>query len=402
MGTESCEKTILAFAPGVWGWPEFAGSPRYHLWELAGRGWTVLYVEPPQKFCIRPRFWKAPDRAFHVLTPAMVPPFGMRLAKTRLIGQTLRAIAGKRLWVEGLAACRRLKLRPRVLWLGAPWHGNLAEYAPKSWAKVAHVYDELPESPAFSSFQRSLLWHWERELLARCNVTFCSSDPQAKKRRAVARRVELLENAVRDDFVLSDEAKCPLAYQPLWEKIRAVKCPRLVYGGVVDHRLDTSMFRAAVEALTHAQLILLGHMDASCDADFADFARHHPRVHIFGTIPYGAFPFLYREADVLLIAHRRTAFTDAMYPEKLNEYLASGKPVVSIDLPEVCRLAHESSHPASIRLAHDSQTFISEITDALEDCDPTALQARKALASRHTWTAMGKRADLVLSRLIES
>jgi len=393
-------RTILAYAPGPWGWPDFGGSPRYHLWTLAGMGWPVLYVEPPLKWRWKRGLWSAPDRPFHVLSPARVPPFSARHAPVNALGEKWRVYTSARLAGEARAALATLGLAPTVYWFGAPWHGALAADAPDGLTRVNFVYDELVESPAMDAPHRSRLARWESELRDQCGLVVCSSLPQVERRRDLGHpRVELLENAVRDDF-LADSPATPRdpAFAEAVARIRAMPHPRVAYGGVADHRLDPAVFSEVLTMGEVGSLLFLGKRDPSLDGNLGGRCDQSGKAVFLGQIPYGWYPALYAECDALLIAHRRTPFTEAMYPEKLNEYLASGKPIVSVDLPEVRRVRAEAGWPEAIRVAGNPAEFAAALRTALRP-EPAELPAeRRRLAAKRTWSQMGERLAGLLDR----
>ncbi|CAN5471900.1 hypothetical protein BH09SUM1_BH09SUM1_32670 [soil metagenome] len=381
--------TIVAFAPGVWGWPHFAGSPRYHLWTLAGMGWRVLYVEPPVKLRVKPETWKAPDREFHVLKPALIPPFAMRFARG-VPGAAWRRLVSMKLAGAAMAEVRRLDFAPDIFWFGAPWHGDLPLFLPKAPLRVSHTYDELSESPTLSARQSEMLWRWEQTLHRECAIVLCSSLPQKQRREGLAAETVLLENAVRDDFL---EPPKPSDHATL-AKLRALPHPRYVYGGVADLRLDPRLFAELLNRIREGSLVFLGAKTGTLDSNFAAISLS-PRTHFLGAIPYDLFPALYAESDVLLIGHLRNAFTDAMYPEKLNEYLASGKPVVSIDLPEVARVA-STAPTGAIRVVATATEFANAAIAAAAEADSVLQEERRAIARQRTWSVMGALLDTTL------
>ncbi|MEQ8819764.1 MAG: glycosyltransferase [Sumerlaeia bacterium] len=389
---------ILAFAAGTWRWPEVYGSTRYHLWNLAGRGWPVVYVEPPVRFHALGSTWTAPDRPFQVVTPARVTPFGVRMVKSRGLGENLRGLAGRELAKRGLRAANSLKWKPQVYWFGAPWHMAILEHLPKDVVSVCHVYDELAVSPAFNELQKSLLWAWERELLRSCAVAFCSSQPQFDRREDISPRPFLLENCVPDYYLYEPSRPYPIDPQTknYLDRIKAIPGPRFVYGGVVDHRLDPDILRALIEYLPVGDLVFLGKKDPSFDAVFDREVAQNPRVHFLGDVPHHCYPALYREADVLLIPHKRNDFTNAMYPEKLNEYLASGRPIVSTNISEVARTVRESVYEGAIRTADSPMEFLSAVSVAMADKHALLEEKRVLMAREHTWSKGVDRIEIEL------
>lgn len=397
----SARGTILAFGPGTWRPGQVFGSPRYHLWTLAGLGWRVMYVDPPSALRRRTSIWKADDREFLACSPACPVPFGVRRAPRGKIGTLWRDAAASLLLAAGEEQCRRAGWTQTLLWFGAPWHVPLARWSKKRFAgvpSVFHVYDELSLSPALTAARQEMLWQWERELMAEVDLVLCSSQPQFANRWGLSRGGMLVENAI-DDALLPENLAPPTAETAaLVEKLRALPRPIIAYGGVADHRLDPDIFRRILESPGPASLAVLGKIDPNIDPALRRLLETHPNAHCFGAIPYLAYPHLYREADCLVIGHRITPFTAGMLPEKLGEYLASGTPVVSVPMQEVRRIAAESSHPDAIRIA-ESQDFAAACTAACADNDPAAREARIALARTRTWSAVGLRLDAALREL---
>ena len=66
-----------------------------------------------------------------------------------------------------------------------------------------------------------------------------------------------------------------------------------------------------------------------------------PRVEFLGTVPYQDFPRLLREAAALVVPHPRGTFSEAAFPTKLGEYLASGTPAVATRVGEIERYVHD-------------------------------------------------------------
>lgn len=377
--------SVLAFAPGTWRDHPY-GSTRYHLWGLAQRGWPVLYVEPPVAFRLRSEIVETACPAFRVLRPGGVPPFSVRHSGVPGLGGLWRTLTALRLAV----AARRFLPAPEVLWLGAPWHAPILPQFPGAFSAV-HIYDDLAASPQLSPDRRAALAGWEAELLRAADLTLCSSVPQLEARRPHAARVELLENAVEDSFLSAD----PVAH-PLVDRLAALPSPRYLYGGIVDHRLDPELFLALARRVGRegGSLVFLGKEDANRDPAFEAVLKPHPGVHFFGEIPYRLWPSLYALGAVLLLGHRRNAFTLGMLPEKMAEYLTSGRPIVTVRLPEAERLA--AAVPGIVQVVDDAESFAAVAAELASENNPALARERRRVAAERTWTRMAERLELLL------
>ncbi len=65
------------------------------------------------------------------------------------------------------------------------------------------------------------------------------------------------------------------------------------------------------------------------------------RVEFIGTVPYSEFPGLLQGTEVLVVPHPSGTFSDAAFPTKLGEYLASGTPTIATRVGEVDRFVRD-------------------------------------------------------------
>ncbi len=391
---------ILAFGPGTWRPGQVCGSPRYHLWNLAALGWRVLYVEPPVRLPRRTAVWDAPDRPLSVLTPGGIPPFAVRWCLMRGAAELWREGVARRLARETLRCLDGWRCEPDLLWFGSPWHGALLRHLPRV-PRAVHIYDELARSPLLRPTPATLLDEWERHLLANCDVALCSSRPQAEARRDLCPRTEVLENGIPEQF-LGESPRDPsgTGAAELLTRIDNLPRPRVAYGGVADLRLDPEPFLALLDEERIGSVLFLGGRGAMLDRKLRRALRRHPRAFFTGPVPHGWYPALYRRADCLAIAHRDIHFTRAMLPEKLSEYMGSGKPVVAMELPEIARVAREADDPLAVRLARSPEDFVDQCVAACRDTEPALAAERRRLAGRRTWGKLAAELDAVLRGMV--
>jgi hypothetical protein len=86
-----------------------------------------------------------------------------------------------------------------------------------------------------------------------------------------------------------------------------------------------------------------------------------------------------RSLDVALMCYRPGTWMDSAYPLKLHEYLASGPPVVSSDLPSVRPFA------GVVAIARNADEWHALICGALRDGTPGTPAGRRSVAAANTW-----------------
>jgi glycosyltransferase involved in cell wall biosynthesis len=107
-----------------------------------------------------------------------------------------------------------------------------------------------------------------------------------------------------------------------------------------------------------------------------------PNVIFTGPRPVADLPSYLRYMDVLMIPYQLSVLTKSIYPLKLNEYLAAGKPVVSTCFSEDIRMFSDV-----VYLADSPEDFIRLIDVAIAENSEIRTGQRVRRASENTWTA---------------
>jgi glycosyltransferase involved in cell wall biosynthesis len=97
-----------------------------------------------------------------------------------------------------------------------------------------------------------------------------------------------------------------------------------------------------------------------------------PNVHLLGGKPADALPAYVRHFDVCLMCYEVTDYTNYIYPMKLNEYLATGLPIVSAPIETVLGFGNVVS------IAHTNEDWLAAIDHSLTE----PMRAEKAVAAR--------------------
>ena len=105
-------------------------------------------------------------------------------------------------------------------------------------------------------------------------------------------------------------------------------------------------------------------------ASYIASLAHIPNVHVHGSVGRAELVATLRNADLCLVAHRRTPLTEAMSPLKLYEYLAAGMPVIATDLPPVRGI--------------DERVLLADTVGDFADVVPMALALDRADERRRT------------------
>lgn len=105
----------------------------------------------------------------------------------------------------------------------------------------------------------------------------------------------------------------------------------------------------------------------------------NPNLHILGEKPYNILPSYLSIFDICLIPFKVIPLTLATNPVKMFEYLCQGKPIISIDLPEVLKYSDV------VYTAKDGFEFAQKVIDIKNSNDGKNINNRMQLAQNNSW-----------------
>jgi glycosyltransferase involved in cell wall biosynthesis len=219
----------------------------------------------------------------------------------------------------------------------------------------------------------------EAEWIERADCIVCTSESLAERFARPGRRVEFVPNGA--DVHLFENAAALEEPAP----IRDLARPRAAYAGTIDYRCDADAICAVADRMP---VVVLGY---AADAQTVRRLRMHRNVRYVGAVPQAAVPAYLGAADVLLMPYLDNAATRFIYPQKLHEYLATGRPVVASRLPALAAFGDV------ITLASTAE-FGSAAVQAAAQRDEGA-EARVLTARANSWEDRVSRFERLLDEL---
>jgi glycosyltransferase involved in cell wall biosynthesis len=169
------------------------------------------------------------------------------------------------------------------------------------------------------------------------------------------------------------------------------------YIGRLKSQLDWGLLDQIARRRPDWSLVLVGPIGHMGESDaLARAVLGLPNVHYLGNKSVGDIPAYTRHMDACLLCYARTDYTKYIFPLKLHEYLASGKPVVGSDI----RSLHEFTQV--VRIARTTDEWVDAIAEALSPAMHSAerIAERQAVARAYDWDALAERvAGIVCERL---
>ncbi len=236
------------------------------------------------------------------------------LQPLKLLPRALGPLADLHLGHQVVSHLRRLGFRHPVAWVN---DANYADFvASQRWPAVYDITDDWLASSISPRERKRLAARESRLLSLASEVVVCSPNLAASK--GSAREVWLIPNGV-DRELFQAPTRRP-------EDLPPGRCA-LYVGTLHEDRLDVELCLEAARSLPQINLVLVG-PDCLSEATRRRLMAE-PNVFLLGPRPYLEVPSYLQHADVVVVPHRLTPFTESLDPIKAYECMAVGTPTVA-------------------------------------------------------------------------
>lgn len=297
---------VLYFSP--------AQSPRDHSYRKKGRQVrpnVIAHTLPPISYSVPEQF----KRLFHMAW--------------NKIGRYIQEASARRRFSEPL------------LWTTHPRHVHLVdrlEYGALVY-DCDRVWDRFPD-------------HWEGSLAQAADVVFAASPLLRDRLSPCSSNIALLPNGFNRPL-FDANARRP-------DPMPGVAAPILGWAGAIREGLDLSPVLYAAQARPDWGFLLLGEADRR--NPFLRRLNKLSNVYLPGPRPASEVPDWLFRCQVLMDLPRTDRPFDEVVSPRLYEYLATGRPVVTMLWPDQVEL-----FPDVVYGAHDLEEFVTLCAHALEE-----------------------------------
>ncbi|MCI0337267.1 MAG: glycosyltransferase [Acidobacteria bacterium] len=246
-----------------------------------------------------------------------------------------------------------------------PSWGKAARAAQQSWGWRI-IYDCMDEWENFPGIS-PLLTETEKQLVLDCDLLVVTGKRLYDKWQKFQRPTVLARNATDYDFYAE---RCKSN-----DLLPDTQYPMIGYFGAIADWFDIDLMADIAELRPNFTFVLLGGV---FDVDVSRL-RVIPNVILLGQKPYESMPQYLHHFDACIIPFKINSITEATDPVKLYEYLSGGKPVVSVNLPEL------EPHRNYVYIANGAADFAEKLDLAITENNQELIERRKELARRHTW-----------------
>jgi glycosyltransferase involved in cell wall biosynthesis len=283
-----------------------------------------------------------------------------------------------------LATVRLLMWRENVhdpiSWFVVP---HMAGLVGKLRERVAVYYciDDYSHLPGVNS---AAVQNMDDVLTRGADVVFVASETLLQQKQALnpnthvsPHGVDIEHFAKAQDTCLSTPAELQLLPRPI-----------VGFFGLIERWIDLDLVDFLAEQRPELTFVMIGRIAVADER-----LPRRPNIHFIGNKPYEDLPAYGRHFDATIIPYRLEGQVPHANPLKLREYLAMGKPIVSVSIPEIDKFADV------VAIARTPNEFLARLDDVIQS--PSSQADTRQRMQRVAGMSWRSRVEQVL-RIVES
>jgi glycosyltransferase involved in cell wall biosynthesis len=244
---------------------------------------------------------------------------------------------------------------------------------PASFKPSLHLYYSV-DNMAESEYVKKHGPYLEEAYARKADTVLATSSTLKNKMSQFTDNVELLANAA--DFTLFNKAAKEELRKP--HELSSMQKPVVIYTGNICDRINYDLLIEITRRKDELTLVMVGPVNTA-DPRIQELKRSD-NVHFAGRKNLDELPAFLQYADCAIIPFKMNDLTASIYPLKVNEYLASGIPVVSTPFSQDLM-----SFADVVALRENPESFVDGIIDEIRQNSDEKRHSRILKASQNTW-----------------
>ncbi len=303
------------------------------------------------------RFLRKVDESMYVVSPVSLPLFGSTLGRklnTFFVTMQIKII----MMLKGIHA--------PVFYIGCPPALEVARKLNYQFLiyERTDLFEEMPGT------NKAYIASLDKELMQKANLVLYVNKAMWEEGKKINDNSLLLGHGVDYEFFANalDSEQRP-------EDIVSIRKPIVgFFGDVSDKTSDIALLEFVAKKMPDISLVFVGAVSADVSS-----LRMLKNVHFLGKKSYDQIPLYGKEFDICIMPWNQNKWIQYCNPVKMKEYLALGKPIVSMYYPEI------EPYRDVVYVARDYDSFVLCIQGALEEKDPEKKNQRQIKVRQETW-----------------
>mgnify|MGYP001240625405 CR=1 FL=1 len=242
------------------------------------------------------------------------------------------------------------------------------------------VYYCIDDYAAMPGVNPQAIRAMDEEMTRRANLVFVASQTLLATKRQLNANTTVSPHGVDyEHFAQAQNGRLPIPAD-IADRSR----PIVGFFGLIEKWIDLELIDYLAEQRPNWSFVLIGRTAVPEES-----LPRRSNIHYLGKRPYESLPAYGQCFDAAIIPYRPTQQVYHANPLKLREYLAMGKPIVSVSTPEIDQFADV------VAIAHSREEFLAKLDEVLA-CPPSPadIQRRMDRVVSSSW-------DVRLRRVLE-
>ena len=230
----------------------------------------------------------------------------------------------------------------------------------------------------------------EDELIKRCDLIFAQGKVIQEKCKRLNDNVYIFPFGVNMKVFENFQKSSYNAPSDM----KDIKRPIIGYIGGIHKHIDFDLLKFISQNNPELSIVLVGPVQTDT-YEIGNFKN----IILLGKKDFEELPYYINEFDVCIIPYLKSGYTATVYPTKLNEYHALGKPVISTALPEV--EIFNNHNGGVVYIGKDYEDFSKNIVNALKEDGDGKKMERITAAEKNGWQNRIEEMSVIINKIIE-
>lgn len=231
----------------------------------------------------------------------------------------------------------------------------------KPQKSIYYCYDEISGTEWSGKHGAS----YEQKFMPLVDEVICTSSKLQQNKAALAKEVKFIPNGVNLDIFLAPHSE------------KSSSSHTIGYIGAIDSRIDFELVDFCAKSLAEYEFQFFGPVKT-------ELPKLPKNVKFMGAVEQNSLPEKIQNFTIGLIPFVKNKLTEAIYPLKINEYLAMGKPVVATNFSDL------SDFSKVAEVAENQEDFLKAIKKSIKYNSRIKTQKRIDFAKQNSWENRAK------------
>jgi len=251
-------------------------------------------------------------------------------------------------------------------------------------------YDCVDEHTGFTAKtkRKNIIQLLEQRIMYKADLVFTTSKNLYERKKQYNCNTYLTPNVGDTSLFM----KALLEETKVADELLKIKKPIIGFIGAINFKIDWELIKYIAHNHPEWSFVMIGPIYKLNVAELKSLGN----IHFLGRKPINIMPNYLKGFDVCIIPYLLNKYTEHVFPLKFHEYMASGKPIVTTDLPEL------RCYKNVIKIAENYSSFDKSIVQVLNENNKKLIEKRLEIAKKNSWEKRIKiMIDFINKRLIE-